>query len=189
MSDRDGEAAERASCQMCGAPAATVRLDVYGEEVSVCFTCALSADAKRAEAADADEPDPGDDMRPDAAVAALAAENERLTDLVRYQRHELHEAGMITDDEYVALSTVEGSPARLGTYDDLRAENGRMRDVVCRILAPASGFPGGCEVVVRKWEGYQAHTPDGWIFAVSGLTVSDLLAALAATDAEEGPDA
>src|SRR5688500_5811187 len=47
-------------------------------------------------------------------------ENQRLFDLVRYQRGELHEAGLITDDEYAWLAAgVDGSqPARrLEDYD------------------------------------------------------------------------
>jgi hypothetical protein len=46
----------------------------------------------------------------------------RLFDLVRFQRHQLHTEGLITDDELAAL--VSGSPgavARLESYDEIRA--------------------------------------------------------------------
>jgi DNA repair ATPase RecN len=46
----------------------------------------------------------------------------RLIDLVRYQRAELHEANLITDTEYAELCQVNNSPARLETYDELRAQ-------------------------------------------------------------------
>ena len=46
----------------------------------------------------------------------------RLLDLVRYQRQELHEAGLITDEEYAELARVGSESARrLEDYDDLRA--------------------------------------------------------------------
>lgn len=44
----------------------------------------------------------------------------RLFDLVRHQRGELHEAELITDEEYVALAAAQGSVRRLETYDGLR---------------------------------------------------------------------
>lgn len=55
----------------------------------------------------------------------------RLFDLVRYMRSELHQAELITDDEYAWLcsanpgeDTADGSPSRerLETYDELRLE-------------------------------------------------------------------
>lgn len=45
---------------------------------------------------------------------------ERYHDLVRYQRSELHQADLITDDEYVELLSDSKSVARLHAYDDLR---------------------------------------------------------------------
>lgn len=57
--------------------------------------------------------------------------NVRLFDLVRYMRSELHEAGLITDQEYdwlcsspMACSPKGGSPSseRLEDYDEIRAK-------------------------------------------------------------------
>lgn len=55
--------------------------------------------------------------------------NTRLFDLVRYMRSELHEAGLITDEEYAWLSGGSGmaqgqgspSPRRLEDYDEVIA--------------------------------------------------------------------
>lgn len=50
--------------------------------------------------------------------------DNRLFDLVRYQRMELHEAGLITGEEYADLLNdprSKGAVARLETYDDMKA--------------------------------------------------------------------
>jgi predicted nucleic acid-binding Zn-ribbon protein len=66
-------------------------------------------------------------------LAAAEAECERLFDLVRYQRAELHEAGLITDDEYAKLASAQGSVQRLEGYDALRAECERLRAEVASL--------------------------------------------------------
>jgi transposase len=48
--------------------------------------------------------------------------NTRLFDLVRYSRAELHESGLITDEEYVMLASDSASVERLEDYDKLRAK-------------------------------------------------------------------
>lgn len=48
--------------------------------------------------------------------------NERLFDLVRSQRIELHTEGLITDEEYVMLASDSASVQRLEDYDVLRAK-------------------------------------------------------------------
>lgn len=45
----------------------------------------------------------------------------RYRDLVRYQRAELHEAGLITDEEYTALLSDDKAVARLESYDQLQS--------------------------------------------------------------------
>lgn len=48
--------------------------------------------------------------------------NQRLFDLVRHQRHDLHDAGLITDEELADLITAGSSSARrLEDYDRVRA--------------------------------------------------------------------
>lgn len=50
-----------------------------------------------------------------------AMQSDRLLDLVRHQRGELYDAGLITDAEYAALSAIGAESARrLETYDELR---------------------------------------------------------------------
>jgi hypothetical protein len=56
-----------------------------------------------------------------AALAAPEATetllNQRLFDLVRYKRSELHEDGLITDEEYATLAQEHGAVKRLEDYD------------------------------------------------------------------------
>lgn len=58
-------------------------------------------------------------------------EARRLRDLVRHQRGALHDAKLITDEEYAALAADHAAVARLEGYDAVR----RLRDVVRRLLA------------------------------------------------------
>lgn len=51
----------------------------------------------------------------------VAAEAQRLRDLVRHQRSELHDEGLIDDAEYAALASDHGAVARLHGYDHLRS--------------------------------------------------------------------
>ena len=63
-------------------------------------------------------------------VKELEQENERLNDLVRYERHHLHEAELLSDEEYAALvadSQNGQRVARLEGYDKLRKENERLK--------------------------------------------------------------
>jgi hypothetical protein len=54
------------------------------------------------------------------AIGALN-ENQRLRDLIRYCRHELHDEGLITDEEFAALVEVGSESARrLESYDAMR---------------------------------------------------------------------
>lgn len=57
----------------------------------------------------------------DRAEESLKGELERLRDLVRQQRAELHDANLISDEEYAALAMTVGATARLYGYDELRA--------------------------------------------------------------------
>ena len=50
-------------------------------------------------------------------LIAAARENQRLRDLVRHQRMELHEAGLISDEEYAEIAADHGAVARLEAYD------------------------------------------------------------------------
>lgn len=69
--------------------------------------------------------------------------NQRLFDLVRYMRTELHVAGLITDDEYAALAQEHAAVARLEDYDAAIAKivltkEMKMQEVISTIT---SRFP------------------------------------------------
>lgn len=53
-------------------------------------------------------------------VQEQAAEIERLRDLVRYERHALHNSGLISNEEFADLVQVQGAVARLEGYDACR---------------------------------------------------------------------
>lgn len=74
---------------------------------------------------------------------ALRAQLDRALDLVRLQRHELHDAGAITDDEFKAIVCDPKAPerrARLETQDDLRAENERLRARIAELETKSADF-------------------------------------------------
>jgi hypothetical protein len=54
-------------------------------------------------------------------------DNVRLFDLVRYMRAELHDEGLITDSEYVAIEMEKGSVKRLEDYDNAQSELSALR--------------------------------------------------------------
>ncbi len=67
---------------------------------------------------------------------AAEQEAQRLRDLVRHQRSDLHIANLITDEEYVALVSDHGAVARLNSYNDVRRRLARAeRDLVIEKLA------------------------------------------------------
>lgn len=49
-------------------------------------------------------------------MVALIEDRQRLWDLVRFQRYELHDAGLITDNEFSELASDGASIARLEYY-------------------------------------------------------------------------
>ncbi len=75
--------------------------------------------------------------------------NVRLFDLVRFMRSELHEAELITDQEYgwlcaeAPMAKGQGSPSprRLEGYDEIRAKMKRMEAALSEVIkaAPAGG--------------------------------------------------
>lgn len=79
--------------------------------------------------------------------------HQRLFDLVRQQRMELHEAGLISDEEYMELAKDHPAVERLETYDELRkqlaAAEERARqhkvylDAVAEALHPHKPKDGG----------------------------------------------
>lgn len=55
-------------------------------------------------------------------LRAQLADRQRLFDLVRHQRGPLHDAELISDEEYAALAGDHGAVARLEGYDEMRAQ-------------------------------------------------------------------
>ncbi len=91
-------------------------------------------------------------------MPAFACEYARMWDLVRSQRHELHEQGLITNEEYGALVAEEterpgsGSPSRrrLESYDELRHREVKAtewRDAIER----AAGVQADAENHTPEW--------------------------------------
>lgn len=74
-------------------------------------------------------------------VRELRDEVERLTDLVRYERHHLFDEKLISEEEFAALvadSENGQRVARLEGYDKPRQENATLRAEVARLSAPVS---------------------------------------------------
>ena len=67
-----------------------------------------------------------DNERPD-VITRLTATNQRLADLVRYMRQELHTEGLITNEEYAEILQNPGAVNRLGGYDVIKAERDELR--------------------------------------------------------------
>ncbi len=99
-------------------------------------------------------------MTPHQAEAErMAAELQRMTDLVRYQRAELHEANLITDDEYAQLCSIDGSRVRLETYDDLRDELAEVKKGTL-VTWPDGTQSNVPRVELDKWVGRLKETLD-----------------------------
>jgi len=71
---------------------------------------------------------------------------ERYHDLVRYQRAELHQADLISDEEYGKLLSDSKSVARLENYDDVATDRDRWRKMaadavlgLCRLIDETDG--------------------------------------------------
>jgi hypothetical protein len=87
--------------------------------------------------------------------------NVRLFDLVRYMRSELHEADLITDQEYgwlcaeAPMAKGQGSPSprRLEDYDEIRAKTKRMEAEIKSFLKDWAWMDG----------------PEGWREAMDKL--------------------
>ncbi len=64
--------------------------------------------------------------------------DERLFDLVRYQRAALLDAALITEEEYAELALATSSPQRLATYDALRRERTTLRKALAGMIDVAT---------------------------------------------------
>ena len=86
--------------------------------------------------------------------------NVRLFDLVRFMRSELHEAELITDNEYAWLCAEapmaqgQGSPSprRLEDYDEIRARCKTLESTLKSVLASAHPHPMEHGEMYQAWE-------------------------------------
>lgn len=84
--------------------------------------------------------DAGEEPAP--LVSAPLALNQRLFDLVRYMRTELHVAGLITDDEYAELAQAHDAVRRLEDYDVAVQRNTLSKEQQAKLARTVSGsFP------------------------------------------------
>lgn len=75
-----------------------------------------------------------------AMIEGLQSTNQRLADLVRYQRMELHQTGLITNEEYAEIIQNPGAVNRLGGYDEIKAERDQLRAENIVLSSQAEGF-------------------------------------------------
>lgn len=73
--------------------------------------------------------------------------NQRLWDLVRYSRGPLHDAGLLTNEEYALLAADHDAVARLEDYDKVRRECDEARKMLheCFVLSGADTDGDGWE--------------------------------------------
>ncbi len=109
---------------------------------------------------------------------ALAAENLRLFDLVRSQRHELHKQDLISDEEYGwlmndprAVGAGSPSPRRLETYDSLKQERDALAEDA---RGMREALEGGREIAGNAegpaWGGSLGEHVNGGYFNCHGFT-------------------
>ncbi len=86
--------------------------------------------------------DIGNEHCPDCAtrdkqIADLTATNQRLADLVRYKRHDLHNEDLISNEEYAEIVANQGAVNRLEGYDTAKAKFKAERDQLITSLQRA----------------------------------------------------
>lgn len=69
-----------------------------------------------------------------AAAERTAVRLERMSDLVRYKRAELHNDGLISDEEYAEICQDHAAVARLEGYDAIKEELKEARAVVQKFM-------------------------------------------------------
>lgn len=91
-----------------------------------------------------------------------AVSHQRLFDLLRYCRGTLHEADLISDEEYATLAEDHGAVARLEGYDGARQQGARdfAQQVLCGHCPMEALCPRGSQVdrcmasaVAGTWRG------------------------------------
>jgi hypothetical protein len=78
-----------------------------------------------------------------ARESGVGLPEQRMWDLVRYMRGQLHTDGLITDEEFALLVVDHPAVARLEGYDALRVENARLRAEFTEGAAQSERFRQG----------------------------------------------
>lgn len=101
------------------------------------------------------------------------AESARLRDLVRYQRGELFDAGLLTREEYAALAGDHGAVARLESYDEVRAESARLTRELAEARATIENERGAGEPPSPGWVHRPpfGSLPHSWVHANRHLAI------------------
>lgn len=64
----------------------------------------------------------------------MQIDNQRLWDLLRFCRHDLHNEELITNEEFAELVMMTGAVQRLETYDEHRARARRDVAVLLEVI-------------------------------------------------------
>lgn len=67
-----------------------------------------------------------------------ASLRQRLWDLVRFQRSELFQAGLLSEEEYAELAEDHPAVARLESYDEMRLRLKQIKDLAIEGLQDAN---------------------------------------------------
>jgi hypothetical protein len=99
--------------------------------------------------------------------------NQQIHDLVRFMRTELHQEGLITDEEYVALAGDNSATQRLEDYDRVvqrakeAAASKRPSGLVHALISEIIQL--NCELV--DWKREFLMYRNAWMREIGGITV------------------
>lgn len=86
-----------------------------------------------------------------ARITELEKKNQRLSDLVRYKRHDLHNEDLISNEEYAELMQNPGAVSRLVGYDKAKAEfKSKLAELEQELAREKSGRQFDAETLVSN---------------------------------------
>jgi hypothetical protein len=130
------------------------------------------AEWKRAEAAEA-------------KVQEQAAEIERLRDLVRYERHALHNSGLISNEEFADLVQVQGAVARLEGYDVCRQRAEAAEQRAAELAGKLAEAQKTLRIQRAAWDGVIKIEVDGELVDFAEAQIKRIDAALKSQEPQE----